>query len=125
VHRVLAEITAEVSRGDRRGRTIGFPTANLLPAPGTSVPPAGVYAALANGRPAAVNIGTRPTFAGATPGLVLEVHILDFSGDLYGRTLHVEFVERLRDERSFDGVDALVEQLHRDVAAVRQVLGAG
>jgi riboflavin kinase / FMN adenylyltransferase len=51
------------------------------------------------------------------------VHILDFSGDLYGRQLHVEFVKRLRDERSFDGADALVEQLYRDVAAVRTVLG--
>ncbi len=118
----LAEITGEVSRGDQRGRTIGFPTANLVPAPGDLFVPNGVYAALADGRPAAVNVGTRPTFAGATPGTVIEVHILDFAGDLYGQRIHVGFVKRLRAERPFDGVDALVEQLRRDVAEVRIVV---
>jgi riboflavin kinase / FMN adenylyltransferase len=120
----VAEITCHVTQGDQRGRAIGFPTANLLPGAADAVPPAGVYAALADGRPAAVNIGTRPTFAGATPGLVVEVHILDFSGDLYGHSLTVQFVERLREERRFDSVEALLAQLRLDIAAVRKALGA-
>jgi riboflavin kinase/FMN adenylyltransferase len=107
--------------GDRRGRTIGFPTANLVPGPDDFCPPPGVYAALADGKPAAVDVGYRPTFD-ASPGLVVEVHVLDFDGDLYGRVMTVRFVARLRDERKFDSPDELVAQLARDVAHVRALL---
>jgi acetoacetyl-CoA synthetase len=113
------ELSGTVVPGDRRGRTIGFPTANIVPSEGQDCPAPGVYAALANGRPAAVNIGVRPTFAGASPGLVVEVHLLDFTGDLYGEELTLRFLKRLRGEQRFDGVDALVAQIERDVADAR------
>src|SRR5690242_20455361 len=93
-----AELTGTVVPGDQRGRTIGFPTANIAVSPGTAVPPRGVYAALADGRPAAVNVGLRPTFTGEDPTLMIEVHVLDFAGDLYGDQMTVTFLERLRDE---------------------------
>jgi riboflavin kinase/FMN adenylyltransferase len=121
----LFELTGVVVEGDRRGRTIGFPTANIVPAVDAEEIPGGVYAALANGQPAAVNVGTRPTFAGATPGLVVEVHILDFAGDLYGQTLHVDFVKRLRAEMRFAGASELIAQLTQDVADVRAALSDG
>jgi riboflavin kinase/FMN adenylyltransferase len=114
-----AELVGTVVPGDQRGRTIGFPTANIAVPPGTDVPPRGVYAALADGRAAAVNVGLRPTFMGDDPALMIEVHVLDFAGDLYGEEMTVTFVERLRDERRFDGPDALVAQLGRDVERVR------
>jgi riboflavin kinase/FMN adenylyltransferase len=117
------DLTGIVVAGDRRGRTIGFPTANIVPAASMSCPEPGVYAALADGRAAAVNVGVRPSFPGATPGLLIEVHILDFDGDLYGRRLHIRFVERLRPERRFASPDELVAQLQRDVATVRESLG--
>jgi riboflavin kinase / FMN adenylyltransferase len=119
---MMLELTGIVVTGDRRGRTIGFPTANLIPRPEDPPIPLGVYAAWADDRPAAVNVGVRPTFQGATPGLVVEVHVLDFSGDLYGHKLRVRFVEKLRDERPFASVDELIEQLKADVQAVRVVL---
>jgi riboflavin kinase / FMN adenylyltransferase len=114
----LGELRGEVIVGDGRGRTIGFPTANLAPGPGDFCPPRGVYAALADGRPAAVDVGYRPTFD-ATPGLVVEVHILDYEGDLYGRVMTIRFLARLRDERKFDSPAALVAQLAQDIAEVR------
>ncbi len=108
-----------VVEGARRGRSIGFPTANLeVEHPRKVIPKAGVYAVLATLDDGVttlggmMNIGRRPTFENT--GLHLEVHLLDFEGDLYGRRLRIEFVERLRDERKFDSVDALVEQLSRD-----------
>jgi riboflavin kinase/FMN adenylyltransferase len=76
---------------------------------------------LADGRPAAVSIGSRPTFVGATPGTVVEVHIPDFDGDLYGHDLDIRLIERLREERRFDGVAELVAQLERDVERVRAI----
>ena len=108
----------EVVRGDRRGRELGMPTANLVPDPRYVAPGHGVYAAWAHGHPAAVNVGVRPTFESGR-GLLIEAYLLDFSGDLYGETLRVAFVERMRGERRFDSVDDLVEQMHADVEQVR------
>jgi riboflavin kinase / FMN adenylyltransferase len=115
------ELVGTVVTGDRRGRTIGFPTANVEPAAGMAVPPCGVYAALADGRAAAVNVGLRPTFYGDAASPLIEVHVLDFDGDLYGHTMHVTFLERVREERRFEHVSALVAQLERDVDRVRAI----
>lgn len=109
-----------VVSGDRRGRELGFPTANLEPDPAYALPARGVYAAFANGRPAAVNIGTRPTFTD-DDRLLVEAYLLDFEGDLYGQTLRIAFASRLRDEQRFDNVDDLIEQMANDVAATRRV----
>jgi riboflavin kinase/FMN adenylyltransferase len=125
-------IEGVVVRGDQRGRTIGFPTANLG-AVTELVPPHGVYAVLVDqvdralGHESAVerlgagvmNIGVRPTVGGDLQR-TLEVHLLDWSGDLYGKTLRVHFVARLREERKFDGLPALKAQIARDAEAARQ-----
>ena len=110
----------EVVEGDRRGRELGVPTANLVPDGDLVCPGHGVYAAWAHGHPAAVNVGVRPTFETGR-GLLVEAHLIDFSGDLYGQTLRVAFLERLRGERRFDSVDALVEQMQRDVEQARRI----
>ncbi|NPA27348.1 MAG: bifunctional riboflavin kinase/FAD synthetase [Chloroflexi bacterium] len=121
-------IQGQVTRGDGRGRALGFPTANLVWDERKVLPKRGVYAAWAWVRgqrhPAVLNIGYRPTFD-TTPRPHFEVHLLDFSGDLYGQTLAVDFVERLRDERAFPSVEALRAQLVQDVARAREVLGVG
>ncbi len=104
----------EVVPGDRRGRTLGMPTANLVPDDAYVTPGHGVYAAWAHGRPAAVNVGVRPTFQTGR-GLLVEAHLIDFEGDLYGETLRIAFLERLRGEKRFDSVDELVVQMNRDV----------
>jgi riboflavin kinase / FMN adenylyltransferase len=114
------EFRGEVVSGDRRGRELGFPTANLVPDPALVCPGHGVYACLADGRPAAVSIGVRPTFETGR-GELIETYVLDFSGDLYGRILRLQFLERLRGERRFDSVEALVEQIHDDVALTREI----
>ena len=123
-------ISGTVVRGDARGRTIGYPTANLRPVdPRKLVPALGVYAVratLADGTKAGgmMNVGRRPTFE--TDGArTIEVHLFDFDRDLYGQTLAVDVVARLRDERRFDGVEALVAQLGADAKAARAVLAAG
>jgi riboflavin kinase / FMN adenylyltransferase len=103
-----------VVEGDRRGRTLGMPTANLVPDDAYVCPGHGVYAAWAGGHPAAVNVGVRPTFDTGR-GLLVEAHLIDFEGDLYGRTLRIAFVERMRGEKRFETVDELVEQMNRDV----------
>jgi riboflavin kinase/FMN adenylyltransferase len=103
-----------VVEGDGRGRTLGFPTANLVPPDDLVTPGHGVYAAFANGQPAAVNVGIRPTFETGR-GLLIEAYLIDFEGDLYGKTLRIAFVARLRGERRFPGVDDLITQMHRDV----------
>lgn len=113
-------VEGTVVGGDRRGRELGFPTANLVPEPGLVAPANGVYAAFADGLPAAVNVGVRPTFA-SDRGVLIEAHLLDFDGDLYGRTLRVAFVERLRDELRFDDVEQLVAQMREDVEVARRV----
>jgi riboflavin kinase / FMN adenylyltransferase len=110
-------IGGEVVEGARRGRELGFPTANLA-SENELVPPHGVYATFftLDGviRPGVTNIGVRPTF-GETPKVSIETHVLGFSGDLYGRQAEVAFVQRLRDERRFPDIDALREQIAADV----------
>lgn len=112
--------------GDKRGKTLGFPTANLRPPARKVIPGRGIYAAFAHvggeSRPAAVNVGVRPTFGGTE--LLIEAFILDFEGDLYGSILTLEFVEKLRPELEFDNVEALVGRINDDVAKVRQILNA-
>jgi riboflavin kinase/FMN adenylyltransferase len=113
-------VEGEVVKGDQRGRTLGFPTANLVPDDELVVPGHGVYAAFANGQPAAVNVGVRPMFETGR-GLLIEAYLIDFDGDLYGDTLRVAFVERLRGERRFPSVEDLIAQMHRDVAEAREL----
>ena len=117
-------VTGRVVVGKRRGRTIGFPTANLRPRVAPLLPD-GVYAVhVVDGgvrRPAVANIGTNPTF-GDVVGRSLEAHLLDFNGDLYGRRLRVEFVARIRGETRFPSVEALIEQIGRDAARAREIL---
>jgi riboflavin kinase/FMN adenylyltransferase len=113
----------EVVHGDHRGRELGIPTANLVPADRTVVPGHGVYAAWAHGHPAAVNVGVRPTFDSGR-GLLVEAHLIDFEGDLYGQALRIAFLERMRGEKRFDSVDELVEQMGRDVERAREICSA-
>ncbi len=114
------ELRGEVVTGDQVGRELGFPTANLIPDPALVTPGHGVYAALADGHPAAVSIGVRPTFETGR-GELIEAYLIDFDGDLYGRVLGLRFLERLRGERRFDTVDALIEQMHEDVRRAREI----
>jgi riboflavin kinase / FMN adenylyltransferase len=115
------QLCGEVSHGDQRGRELGFPTANLVPQDEFACPGHGVYACLADGRPAAVSVGVRPTFKTGR-GELVEAYLLDFDGDLYGQSLCIEFLARLRGERRFDTVEALVEQMRRDVARTRELV---
>ena len=114
-------LEGEVVSGDRRGRELGFPTANIVPDDELVIPGHGVFAAFANGHPAAVNVGIRPTFETGR-GLLVEAYLIDFDGDLYGQNLRVAFVKRLRGERRFPGVEELVAAMNRDVAEAREVL---
>lgn len=114
-------VEGKVIEGDRRGRELGFPTANLVPDDRLVVPGHGVYAAFANGHPAAVNVGVRPTFETGR-GLLIESFLVDYDGDLYGQNLRVAFVSRLRGERRFPSVEDLIAQMHRDVAEAREIL---
>ncbi|HEX4036199.1 MAG TPA: riboflavin kinase, partial [Solirubrobacteraceae bacterium] len=114
------ELRAEVVSGDRRGRELGFPTANLVPPDGVASPGHGVYACLADGRPAAVNVGVRPTF-GTGRAELIEAYLLDFEGDLYGQELRLRFIERLRGEQRFETAEALIEEMRRDVERTRAV----
>jgi riboflavin kinase/FMN adenylyltransferase len=117
-------VTGTVTKGDERGRTLGFPTANIAPEQGQALPADGVYAAQAHlgeeTHPAVVNIGLRPTF-GSEQRLV-EAHLLDFSGNLYGQELRVELVERLRGEVRFASADELKAQMARDVGQAKELL---
>jgi riboflavin kinase/FMN adenylyltransferase len=117
-----------VAHGDKRGRTLGFPTANLVPDPRLAVPDHGIYACRAilpglGEWTAAVSIGVRPTFVTGR-GLLVEAFLLDFDDDIYGRELRLDFIERLRGEKRFESVDALVEQMHRDVEQTRAIVAA-
>jgi riboflavin kinase / FMN adenylyltransferase len=112
-------LCGEVAHGDERGRELGFPTANLVPDEALVCPGHGVYACLANGQPAAVSIGVRPTFKTGREELI-EAYLLDFDGDLYDTRLCIEFLQRLRGERRFASAEALVEQMHRDVEQTRE-----
>jgi len=114
-----------VVRGDGRGRGLGFPTANLkVSNTGKLIPPPGIYAVrgvLRSGTHAgALHLGPRPTFQGSPP--TIELHLLDYEGNLYGEEVRVDFVDRLREVRPFDSVAGLVEQMREDVEAARQVL---
>jgi riboflavin kinase/FMN adenylyltransferase len=117
------ELRATVVSGDRRGRELGFPTANMIPPEGLACPGHGVYAALAGGLPAAVNIGVRPTFGSGRAELI-EAHLIDFDGDLYGSELRLEFLDRLRGERRFATVEALIDEMRSDVALARAICAA-
>jgi riboflavin kinase/FMN adenylyltransferase len=117
-------LDGKVVAGERRGRTLGFPTANL-DTPNETLPRVGVYAARcrvpsADWIPAVVNIGRRPTFGGG--GVSVEAHLIDHDADLYGADLRTEFVARLRDERRFDGPGELVAQIGEDVARARTLV---
>jgi riboflavin kinase/FMN adenylyltransferase len=118
------EVVGTVVHGDARGRELGFPTANLRPA-SALIPGDGVYAArvdLGDGgvHDAVVNVGSRPTFDG--PAHSIEAHLLDWSGDVYGRELRIAFVARIRDEQRFESRQALVDQIRHDIAAGRRLL---
>jgi riboflavin kinase/FMN adenylyltransferase len=114
-----------IVHGDKRGRTLGFPTANLVPDAKLVVPDHGIYACRAEvggeTHVAAVNVGVRPTFTTGR-GLLVEAYLLDFEADIYGEPLRLEFLARLRGERRFDSVDALIEQMDRDVVETRRVV---
>ncbi len=120
----LYTLRGEVVRGEGRGATIGIPTANIIPDPAVAVPARGVYAgrAVIGGATVAgvANIGVRPTFDGST--LTLEVHLFDFTQDIYGAVIDVALIRHLRPEQRFESVDALVTQIHADVAAAKAVL---
>ncbi len=124
-------LAGEVVAGEQRGRTIGFPTANVEVPAGRVLPANGVYAGRAKVteatgevtvHDAVTNVGTRPTFDGQ--GVTVEVHLLDEQRDLYGRRLEVSFLAHLRGERRFDGLDALREQIARDVRSAREAIAA-
>ena len=120
------ELRGTVVHGDKRGRTLGFPTANLVPDPAHAVPDHGIYACRAvvpglGEWTAAVSIGVRPTFVTGR-GLLVEAYLLDFDGDLYGRELRLAFLERTRGERRFESVEALVAQMHDDVRQIAELV---
>ncbi|MGI8556721.1 MAG: bifunctional riboflavin kinase/FAD synthetase [Solirubrobacteraceae bacterium] len=114
------ELRGAVVHGDKRGRELGYPTANMVPDEQLVLPGHGVYACLADGRAAAVNVGVRPTFQTGR-GELIEAFLIDWSGDLYSQQLRLEFLERLRGERRFDSLDALVEAMAGDVRRAREV----
>ena len=119
-------LKGNVVRGDQRGRELGFPTANINVTADIMLPGDGIYAtwAIVEGKryAAATSIGIRPTF-GLTERLV-EVYILDFDADIYGNTIGVEFVKKLRNQETFDNIEALVKQIHLDVSDTRSVLAS-
>jgi riboflavin kinase/FMN adenylyltransferase len=122
------QLRGRVADGDKRGRLLGFPTANIVPDPKLVYPAHGVYACRAavelDGEwrwwPAATNVGVRPTFVTGR-GLLVEAYLLGFEGDLYGRELRLVFLERLRGELRFESVDELIEQMQRDVEDTRRI----
>lgn len=121
----LYSLRGVVVRGDERGRKLGFPTANLrIDYPHKMLPLEGVYAVFgcvgAERLPGLLHLGPRPTFQGSPP--TVELHLLDWSGDLYGRSVRVEFASRVRDIRPFASVSELVDQLHNDVETGRTAL---
>jgi riboflavin kinase / FMN adenylyltransferase len=122
-------LRGEVRHGDKRGRTLGYPTANLVPDPALVHPGNGIYACRAavcdeagewQWWPAAVSIGVRPTFTSGR-GVLIEAYLIGFDGDLYGRELRLAFLRRLRGEKRFDSADALIAQMHEDVEEASRV----
>jgi riboflavin kinase / FMN adenylyltransferase len=123
------EVRGVVATGDRRGKTWDFPTANVSVPESTQLPADGIYACwyerpTGETHPSAVSLGRRPTIYEAQPYRLLEAHLLDFTGDLYGEEARVRFVTRLRGEVKFDSVDELVEQIRRDCEEARWILAA-
>ena len=116
-------VEGTVVTGDQRGRELGFPTANIVPDDRLAIPGHGVYAAFANGVPAAVNVGIRPTFETGR-GVLIETYLIDREEDLYGTTLRVAFVERLRGEKRFPDAEQLIAQMREDVADAKRVCGS-
>jgi riboflavin kinase/FMN adenylyltransferase len=122
------QLRGTVAHGDKRGRSLGFPTANIVPDPALVYPGHGVYACRAavelDGEwrwwPAATSVGVRPTFVTGR-GLLVEAYLLGFDDDLYGRELRLAFLSRLRGEQRFESVDELIEQMHRDVEDTRRI----
>ncbi len=116
-------VRGRVIKGDQRGRTLNFPTANLAVAEHRLVPANGIYAVRVKigdtWRAGAASIGVRPTFGGGARSV--EIYVLDFDGDLYDQVIEAQFVKRLRDELKFESADALIEQMQRDVAETRRV----
>lgn len=120
-------LSGQVVEGARRGRAIGIPTANLAIAEEHAIPAVGVYACRADipqasSLPAVTNIGYRPTFNSTEPKLTVETHLLNFTGDLYGARVALDFIARLRPEMKFAGVEALVAQIHSDIRTARRLL---
>jgi riboflavin kinase/FMN adenylyltransferase len=126
-------VQGPVIHGEGRGRTIGIPTANLAVWPEQILPAPGVYACRAwvndSDWAAAVNLGVKPTFGDAAAlsaaALSVEAHLLDFQGDLYGQSVRLEFIQRLRGEVKFPNFQALVAQIQQDMAAARQIAATG
>lgn len=121
------EVRGVVTEGDRRGRTIGFPTANVAVPRDRAIPADAVYAGWylrpdGSSWPCAINIGKRPTFYQEAEHSLLEAHLLGFEGELYGEPARVRFVQLLRSEQRFDGIDALKAQLNRDIGRAKEIL---
>lgn len=120
-------LEGEVVSGSERGKVLGFPTANLYIWEEKAIPGPGVYACTAefddSACRAVTNIGVRPTFDEGHATQVVEAHLLDFEGDLYGKSMKLMFVERLRDERRFESPEALMDQIEKDIRRAREVLG--
>jgi riboflavin kinase/FMN adenylyltransferase len=118
-------IGGHVVHGQQLGRKLGYPTANIRLGKRTS-PVGGIFAVRVHGidaksLPGVASLGVRPTVNGVEP--LLEAHLFDFDGDLYGRRIDVEFVEKLREEEKFSDLDAMVRQIDRDAANARRILG--
>ena len=114
------QFRGEVVHGDRRGRELGYPTANIEPDDALVCPGHGVYVARCEDACAAVSIGVRPTF-GTGRALLVEAYLIDRDVDLYGKTLRLEFLRRLRGERRFESVPSLVDQMRQDVERAREI----
>jgi len=119
-------VTGQVVEGAKRGRKLGIPTANLSVSEEMATPAVGVYACRASAPGwhgnAVINIGFRPTFEGGEARPTVEAHLLDFSGDLYGQTVSLDFIARLRPEIKFSGVEALLAQIQQDIVQARRLL---
>lgn len=116
-------VEGTVVKGDQRGRELGFPTANIVPDDRLVIPGHGIYAAFANGIPAAVNVGIRPTFESGR-GVLIETYLIDHEEDLYDRILRVAFVGKLRGERRYSEIEALIAQMKQDVEDAKRVCAA-
>jgi riboflavin kinase/FMN adenylyltransferase len=123
----LPSVRSTVVHGEMRGRELGFPTANLRPEPEGLIPADGVYAGWLTvddvTYPAAISVGNNPTFDGV-PARQVEAHVLDQDIDLYGKTVEIAFVDRVRGMTKFAGIDELIEGIRNDVLRVREILGA-